>query len=489
MPITIIENAHERHNEEFSLKLTYNLLTKQKLLQAALLLVFVLSGTTFVSAQSNQPATTQAILEQIAGRLSVLDFDGAVALFSTIPSPDRNTTNLRLLEASVLSSAGRHADARRLVEAVNTAEPRNIEALFVLAAIEEASGRERQHQAALERIIGIDPNNAQALIELGNISLQTRALRPAASYFHRVISNDPENPGALIGLSRAFRMNREWDQAEILLNRVVQLYPNMLEGRTDRGRFYWGRGFLTNALVDFDAAKEIAPNDYWIAMDRANLLMEMNRRSQALEEFNRAVSINPGEHLAYIFTAGLKDEFGDHNGAARDYAILARLKPDYYFGLEGLGLHEMRVKNWAGARDAFREAYRHAPEEHSYAIMTALNWMRAEDLAAPRAFLQQTLSRVQRNTLEWFMVRLLLDLTERNYINESDMIVRLDRETNETLKSRMLFYMAQYYDVRGNTLLANRYYLLVLDMNMRAIPEWRLLEWIIAERNLRPTPL
>jgi hypothetical protein len=48
----------------------------------------------------------------------------------------------------------------------------------------------------------------------------------------------------------------------------------------------------------------------------------------------------------------------------------------------------------------------------------------------------------------------------------------------------MLFYMAQYYDVRGNTALANRYFRLVNEMNIRGIPEWRLNEWILAERGL-----
>ena len=212
--------------------------------------------------------------------------------------------------------------------------------------------------------------------------------------------------------------------------------------------------------------------------------MEMNLRRQALDEFNRAIEINPREYLAYIFTAGLKDEFGDHDGAANDYAILARLRPEYYYGLEGLGFHQMRTGNWAEARDTFMEVYRRALEEHLYALLVAINWMRMEDITSPQAFLQNVLTRVTRDTLEWHMFRLFIDLTSRNFTNESTMAVRLDRERNEQLKARMLFYMAQYYDIRGNTDLANRYYLMVNEMNVRAIPEWRLNQWILAERGL-----
>jgi len=48
----------------------------------------------------------------------------------------------------------------------------------------------------------------------------------------------------------------------------------------------------------------------------------------------------------------------------------------------------------------------------------------------------------------------------------------------------MLFYLASYYDIRGNTNLANRYYLLMQDLNVAASIEWRLNEMVLAERGL-----
>jgi tetratricopeptide (TPR) repeat protein len=299
------------------------------------------------------------------------------------------------------------------------------------------------------------------------------------------LGKEPQNAEAMIGLSRAFRMNTEWEDAEVLLNEVVKLYPDMVEARTERGRFYWGRGFLLQALADYDAAKKLAGNDYWITLDRGSLLLEMNRRSQALEEFNRAIEINPAEYRAYAYSAGLKDDLGDTDGAERDYAILARLKPDYYFALEGLGLHKMKNGKWAEARDAFMEAYRQAPNEHFYGLLAAINQMRAENPASPRVFLGQVQTKVTRDTLLWYMVRLFYDLTSRNYLGENDMITRLDRTTDQTLKARMMFYMAQYYDVRGSVGTANMYYQLVGETKVQTIPEWRLNEWILTDRGLK----
>jgi hypothetical protein len=49
----------------------------------------------------------------------------------------------------------------------------------------------------------------------------------------------------------------------------------------------------------------------------------------------------------------------------------------------------------------------------------------------------------------------------------------------------MMFYMAQYYDVRGNTNTANMYYQLVSETKAQTIPEWRLNEWILEDRGLK----
>ena len=451
-----------------------------------LLLLVLFYGAGFVYAQAE---TAESVLTRVAELLSASKFNEAIALFDAIPPPEKDSSGIKLLKASVLSSAGKYAEARAIAEAVAAAEPQNTEPLFVLASIEAVSGRQRQQQAALEKIIKIQPGNIEALIALGNVSLQSRAIKAAASYFDQVLVKNPRNAEALIGLSRAYRMNTEWDNAEYLLNELVRLYPDMVDARTERGRFYWGRGFMLQALADYDEAKRLAANDYWIAIDRGNLLLEMNRRSQALEEFSRAIQINPAEYQAYAYTAGLKDDLGDTDGAERDYAILAKLKPDYYFALEGLGLHKMKNEKWAEARDAFMEAYRQAPNEHCYGLLAAINQMRAdnrpESLANARTFLAQVQAKVTRDTLLWYMVRLFYDFTSRNYLGESDMITRIDRTTDLTLKARMMFYMALYYEVRGNASTANMYYQFVAETKAQTIPEWRLNEWILADRGLK----
>jgi tetratricopeptide (TPR) repeat protein len=205
----------------------------------------------------------------------------------------------------------------------------------------------------------------------------------------------------------------------------------------------------------------------------------LGRKKEALEEFKRAIAIEPDSFPAYVYSAGLRDETGDYDGAEHDYGVLTKLKPDYYYAWEGLGRHKMRKGRWAEARNAFQEAYRYAPDESSYALLAAMNWMRAGKIADPKQFLEQAIRKARRESLEWYMLRLYHDLS-----GDKDLSIRIDREKNPENKARMLYYLANYYDIRGNKALANKYFIEVKDLNMKTIPEWRLNEWAVTDRGL-----
>ena len=207
--------------------------------------------------------------------------------------------------------------------------------------------------------------------------------------------------------------------------------------------------------------------------------MDMNRKQDALADFTRAIEIDPGNFLAYVYSAGIKDEMGDYDGAEHDYKILTRLRPEYYFAFESLGVIKMRNKQWAEARDAFLEAYRQAPREYSYALLAAMNWMRAGRMTDPKQFLAQVLRTVPRDTIEHSMIRLYHDLS-----GDANVVTMVQNEKNVYTRAQMLFYLASYYDIRGNRNLADRYYMLVQELDVNVSIEWRLNEMILKERGL-----
>jgi tetratricopeptide (TPR) repeat protein len=470
--------------EASSLKLYFSDIIRMmnKFRLSVFLLVFGLSSGFFSGLAAAE--STPVILGEISRLLSEFRYGDAIALFDTIDPADAKTISIRLLKASVLNSAGLGAEARVIVESVSREEPNNLEALFVLSAIEGAAGKVREQRALLERIVKADPGNVEALIDLATLYMEAGSLKNATQYFDQALALEPENLGALLGRARIHRLNREPKSAENLYNKAVTLYPQESSVWHDRARLYRGAGYPNLALKDLDKAKELAPRDYWIAIDRGNVFLDMGSKEPALAEYQRAISLDPNEFLAYAYTAGIKDDLGDFSGAGKDYEILAKLKPDYPYAFEGLGFHMMKDGQWAAARDAFAETYRQLSDDWCYALLAAINWMKAADVTGPRQFLNQAMAKVKRDTMEYYLIRLYYDMAGRVYAGENDMLQRVDKEKNIVTKARMVFYLGHYFDIRGNQTLANKYFTQFRDMDCQTLPEWRLNQWIMEDRGL-----
>jgi predicted Zn-dependent protease len=140
----------------------------------------------------------------------------------------------------------------------------------------------------------------------------------------------------------------------------------------------------------------------------------------------------------------------------------------------------MRNRQWAEARDAFLEAYKQAPKEYAYALLATVNWMRAGKPSDPKQFLAQVLRTAPRDSLEYAMLRLFHDMN-----GDLNAATAADNEKNLDTKARMIFYLANYYDIRGNKTLADKCFLQVQELRRTATPEWRLNEWFLEERGLK----
>ena len=451
--------------------------TGRKAFRLQLLLVLMF-GTAFFTA-GQETDDTQTILAEVSQLMTRREYSAALELFDKINETAKQNAEIQLLRASLLNSAGRSADARTIAAKISSGNPDNVDALLVLAASAAVEGKDREQRGFLERVIKIDPQNLKAFSDLGYIALRAQSLRTAAGHFDKALAIDDNHGEALVGRAIVYRYNRDPRRSEQLLNKAIRLQPQWAIPLHERARLYKGAGFSEDALNDLDSAKKLDPGSYWISVDRAAVLIEMNRKPEALEELNRAITLSPDDFLAYVYRAGIRDESGDFKGAEQDYAVLMKIKPDYYFAAEGLGIIKMRNRQYAEARDAFLAAHRQAPKEYRYALLAAINWMKAGRPADPKHFLAQVLRTAPRDSVEWQVLRLYHDLS-----GDSDAAARVDQEKNLDAKSIMLFYLASYYDVRGNQILANNYLLEVKDMNRIGTVEWKINEMMLEERGI-----
>lgn len=416
----------------------------------------------------------EKVLDRILGALDSGDMEKALAGFNAFIPEDRNSVEMVLLESSVLISAGKLEEAGSIVDALLTRDAGNVEALHLKATLARAKGDDNQYKDSLERLVALDPAHADSLAELGEIAYRRKIYKLADQYWTKSLKADERNMKALLGKAAILARNEKPEEAEKYLNRAIEYWPNFADPWAARARLYKAYDLYLDALKDQEAAIERDPDNFWYLVDRARLLVDLGRKEEALADLQKAQALNPDNFLSYVYSAGINEELGQLEIAERDYRKLVSLRPDYYFAYEAIGVLTLRDGRWDEAAKAFASALEQAPDHHHYALLAGLALRKGRKDQAAKALLAEVLKTVDRDKIEWQLLRLFHDMS-----GDVDIAVRIEREESTEKKARMLYYLAQFYQIKDNTSLALKYHLQVRDMNVQSIVEWRLNEWAI----------
>ncbi|MDR2467749.1 MAG: tetratricopeptide repeat protein, partial [Spirochaetaceae bacterium] len=368
---------------------------------------------------------------------------------------------------------------KALENSTDTRERR--EAQFILSNIDGAEGRIKEQKERLNALVKANPRFIPAINAMGQIMLREKQFKAAGSYFDTALKISAQDLDALVGRAAVYRLERKPTEAVKRLSEAIAAHPGEVEPLAQRGRIFREMGKLKEALADLDQAKKLAGNDYWIAYDRGRTLLALDKKRDALAEFKRAEKINPSIFASYVYSAGINDELNDYNAAMHDYEALARIKPDYYFGLEMLGIHYMREKRYAAARDVFRQAHSVAPTAYNYALLSVINGLYAGDRPQQfKPYIEEIMRKIDRSKSEYSMMRLFYE-----FAGDSDVIRRIGAEKDLPTKAKNLFYLANYYEARGNNALAQKMFEEFRLLQRRETMEWRIYELVVESGSLK----
>ncbi|MDR1470588.1 MAG: tetratricopeptide repeat protein [Spirochaetaceae bacterium] len=420
-----------------------------------------------------------ALLARILDCLGAGDFDGALALFDEFPEEDAKTAEIRLLKTSVYVSAGRVSEGRDAANGVIADEPQNPDAFYALFMVEAAAGNKQAMRKAVDTALKIDKDHLPSLNALGTIHARNDSWALAVTQFDKVLAIDPANLAALTGKAEVFRFQGLSAEAMPLANQAVALHPDKMQGYVIRGQLLRGSGEMGPALADFVSAEQLAPRDYWVCYDKGRTLLSLGRPDEAFAAFERAITLDGTQFVAYIYSAGILADRGDYAKAEARYVEAVKRNPDYFYAYEGLGMLKMKNKEYAAARDAFLAAYAKAPSENGYAVLAALNALRVQKLFEVKPFLESAMRLAKRDTLDYAILRMLNDFN-----GDANVARQIDAEKDTFLKGKSAFYLAEFYDICNKAALANAYYEKCRETGRRDTVEWRLNQWKMEERDL-----
>ena len=164
---------------------------------------------------------------------------------------------------------------------------------------------------------------------------------------------------------------RYWHDSETLFAHALAVTKNNHIAHVNLGVALEQKGKLNEALAEYRAAEQLAPELYHIHNNLGNLLDNLGHPNKALTEYREAVLLNPSRPSLHNGAGIVLAELGRFDEAMRQFKEAARLDPTYPWAHFEIGKMRLKQGRDAEAIDEFREALRIDPNNFQILAYTA----------------------------------------------------------------------------------------------------------------------
>ncbi len=275
------------------------------------------------------------------------------------------------------------AEAEAAYQEALRLDPEHVEAQEALAKVLWDQGKQEAAQAAYQRALEI----------------RRRAGQPQAP---AAASNDPLAERARLGY--AYLNAGQYDRAIAIFEEVLGQRPDDADFHRYLGNaYYWqgkaagasGSQALERAIVEYERARQLAPDDNLLLVQLAGAYREAGRDEEALQAYLAAVQAQPCDDEALLLLAGQYERLGRSADAEAAWERLTQLNPRWAIAWQAVAASALQREDYAAAAAAYRAgadavaADDPARADLMYGLATVLYYM--GDYTAAEAAYRQTL--------------------------------------------------------------------------------------------------
>jgi tetratricopeptide (TPR) repeat protein len=255
--------------------------------------------------------------------------------------PTGNTQSSQWLErGNQLWRLGRYEDAVKAFDKAINQEPAFLHLAYYGKALAFGGlGREKKVEGAFEnalkalkQAVKLKDDFVIGWNYLSVINRQLEKMEEGLVTIDKAIQLQPENPNLYHEKSVILRKIKRYEEAEEALNKAIDLYPNY-SYYLNLGFVYDEQNKLDKALENYNKAIDINPYFALAYNNRALVYDDQKKFQLALKDYNKAIEINPKLDSAYNNRGNLYQEHKKWDSALVDYnkAIeIDSINSDYY---------------------------------------------------------------------------------------------------------------------------------------------------------------
>jgi len=265
-----------------------------------------------------------------------------------------------LQKAVVHHQDGRLDAAERLYSKVIARDPRNVDALNLLAVIAQSRNHIGRAKSLFARALEAGPGIANVHFNFGNLLASIDDADAAVAAYSKAVFLDPQFAEAHLNLGVLFHKVGRFVEAISSFRNVTAIVP-----KDPRGHFNLGQCFSRlEQHGDAEACllRAVALNPAYL---EAHLMLATqytkdDRVSEAITHLRRCIEIKPIAEY-YSNLGDLLKRHGDPEGALAAHHAAVNMKPADALILHNYGNALGFVKQFNAAKDAFKAAISHDP--------------------------------------------------------------------------------------------------------------------------------
>ncbi len=263
-----------------------------------------------------------------------------------------------------LKGKGRFSEAEEEIQRELKKNPDQPFLKVSLADLYFRQDRLAQARILAEEVLAQDPQHPQALYVLGEIFLKQNSPKEALECFRQAFARAPRDY-LILRSARALKEMRHYAEALEELGKVLVVKPKSFPFLKEKGLLLYKMKKFNQALETFEKAKEISPGDSFVHAEVLRLRSRERPEGQVVKELQRAVSMESKKddpQMHGLLAQKLKDA-GQVREAAAEYRIASSLDPRNLYFLKQEGFCHYRDKNYPEALRCLGEALRRDPAD------------------------------------------------------------------------------------------------------------------------------
>ena len=241
--------------------------------------------------------------------------------------PERAAAHLNL--GIIHLNSKNHDKAQKSFETAIKLNPDIVEAHEGLGLILLSKGDFDKAQMRFESALAIDPERSSAHINLGEIYMNRKELDKAQMEIETALKLEPNFAGAHYRLGLIYIMKKEFDKAQMKFEDALKINPGFADAHYELGTIYMMKKEFDKAERAFRTIYQINPNNPNVCFMLGRVL-SMNDRTiqEAISMYNKSLSLMPSNTQGHIELGNLYLIVGNRAQAIEEFKKALKLDPE-----------------------------------------------------------------------------------------------------------------------------------------------------------------